>query len=330
MRSTIFIASSLSSIVAAQAGTGVGGGVGSGAAGAAPVPVPAPLPAVPAVPAPLPAAGQVGVTGTYQDCISTCQPILAVSAQCGLPVPADANVALNPASYANGAAWGAAGAGWGAAGAAGAAGYGGGFGGAGFGGAGYAGPGAAAGGFNLASYAPTQVNCVCATQSFDLKAAGGACETCLASRNAANPYLDSLATTCGFAIAPAVAANPGAAVPAAPLPVAPVPGAPAPAVPAVPAPLPVVPNAVNTNNGQDKGTDPVAKAGQDWGTGSWGGFPGAPAASPAPAAAPAPAAPAPPSLAQNGAPPFSAASKSVSGALGLVFAGLVASFAFLY
>jgi hypothetical protein len=169
-------------------------------------------------------AASVAADATYASCTATCQPLLAVSTQCGLPVPANPNNAFNPAAWtsanwmspsfwasgmvpfggpnqvgwANAAgsaaaagpgpgAWGGPGGGWGGYGG-GAGGYGAPFGGAGVGGGVGGGANWAGGSWNLAAWLPAQTNCVCTTKAFDLNQVGGACTACLAQVNAlANP-----------------------------------------------------------------------------------------------------------------------------------------------
>jgi hypothetical protein len=131
----------------------------------------------------VPAGGVVGtvLTGTYVDCIATCKPVLDVSAMCGLPVPADPALALNPSAWggsglragwkrdagapAGPGPWGPWG-GWGGYGGAGAPGYGVGGGWGGYGGAGL--------------LSQSALACVCSTKTVDIVGAEVGCLTCLA------------------------------------------------------------------------------------------------------------------------------------------------------
>lgn len=138
---------------------------------------------VPVAPAVVPVGG--AVTGTYADCIGVCKPVLDVSAMCGLPVPADPALALNPGAFAAGGYRG-----WkrdAAAPGIGPGGWGGPYGAGPYGGAGaFGGPGAwgAWGGYGGAYgggvFSQAAIGCVCSTKAVDIVAAETGCITCLA------------------------------------------------------------------------------------------------------------------------------------------------------
>lgn len=136
----------------------------------------------------------VNVNSAINGCVNTCQPVLAVSSQCGFPVPSDPTVALNPVAW-GGSGWGSSNS-WGGAGANGW----------GAGANGWAGFGNWGGGFggwkkrDVAGSAPAttlnslntgflsgnwggnwnnNLQCVCNTQSIDLSQVGSQCLTCV-------------------------------------------------------------------------------------------------------------------------------------------------------
>jgi hypothetical protein len=150
-------------------------------------------------------------------CVNTCSPILSVSSSCGLPVPSNYAVALNPNLWSTAGGWGSLlGGNWGTGtgtgtGTSTSTGWGnfpfgwfgfktknkrdaqwGGYGG--YGGSGYSGsiPANGFGALNPTGFLSTsQVNCVCNSNAYNIQQVGNDCVTCLNSVSISNPCTSS-------------------------------------------------------------------------------------------------------------------------------------------